>query len=300
MKNISRRRFIRHGSAALAGMAALGAMHGNLSCSLLNRDQKVDLVKLGNTGLKVPRIAFGTGTFGWRYESSQSKLGIENFVNMAQYCYDRGIRFLETADMYGTHEHVGAALKVLPREKVTVLSKVMVYQQRGWYEPELFEKSLDRFRKAMQIDYIDIMLLHALSSPTWTDDYRHYMDALSEAQQKGIIKAVGVSCHNVDAMRLASETPWVEVLLAQINHQGPRMDGPPEVVMPILANARKNGKGVIAMKVFGCGQLVEDDQREASLNYVLKSGNVDCLTLGMVNTDEVDDNIERVMRIANS
>lgn len=297
--NISRRRFIRQGSTALVGMATFGAMQANFSCSSYISSQ-VDLVKLGNTGLEVSRIALGTGTFGFRFSSNQAKLGIEGFVDLAKHCYDKGIRFLETADMYGTHEHVGAALKVLPREKVTVLTKFMVYPMQNWYEPEPFAKRLDKFRKDLNTDYIDILLMHALTSPTWPEDYKHYMDAISKAKQDGIIKAVGVSCHSLEATRIAAENPWVEVFLVQINNVGPRLEGPPEVIMPIIEKAHNNGQGIIAMKIFGCGQLIEEEQREASLNYVLRSRNVDCLTLGMECIEEVDDNVVRVMRIVNS
>lgn len=301
MMSINRRKFIRYGSAGFAGIAASNAVFNSLGCSFLNKEElPVDIVSLGKTGLIVPRIAMGTGTAGFRYKSNQSDLGKENFIQLVRHCFDKGIRFIDTADMYGTHDFVGAALQELPRDKMTILTKVMVYDQREWYKTEPFEKSLDRFRKSLKTDYIDILLLHAIMIENWADEYRFYMDALSEAKQKGIIKAVGVSCHNAGALKLASEHPWVEVIMAQINNKGPRMDGPPEVIMPILENAHKNGKGLIAMKVFGCGQLVKEEEREASLNYVIQSSNLDCMTLGVENTAQVDDNIERVMRIVKS
>jgi predicted aldo/keto reductase-like oxidoreductase len=126
------------------------------------------------------------------------------------------------------------------------------------------------------------------------------MDGLSEAKQQGLIKAVGVSCHNFDAMIDAASNPWVDVILARINPKSIRMDGTPEKVMEVLETARKNGKGIIGMKIFGCGELVKDDEREQSLNYVIKSGNVHCMTLGLENREHVDDAISRVMRISRS
>lgn len=296
MKNISRRRFIRNGTAGMAGLAALGAIPGITSCS---RDTMVDMVDLGRSGIKVPRIAFGTGTFGWKHESNQLHMGREAFVDLAKYCYDKGIRFLETADMYGTHEHVGAALKEFPRENVTVLTKVMTFNIGGWFNPIPFDKTLDQFRRELQTDYIDIMLLHALDTPNWPEDNKYYMDALSEAKQKGIIKTIGMSAHSPAAMLTAAEHPWVEVIMATLNHKGPRMGGTPSETTPILRKACENGKGVIGMKLFGCTQLVEEQEREESLNYVLNGGGVHCVTLGMEHIHEVDDNVERVMRIVN-
>jgi 1-deoxyxylulose-5-phosphate synthase len=293
---ISRRRFIQTGSAGVAGAIA-GAGFFNLSFNS-TASAEVDMVDLGKTGLKVSRIALGTGSRGWKKQSNQSRLGIEGFVGLAKHGYDRGIRFLETADMYGTHPHVAATLKELPREKITLLTKVMVYDHQDWYKTEPFEKSLDRFRKELQTDYIDILLLHCMTNDNWPLEYKAYIDAVSRAQQQGIIKKVGVSCHDFNAMKLAASHPWVEVLLARINHEGPKMDGKPLDVMPVLQTAKDNGKGVIAMKVFGCGDLVSDEQREKSLNYVIKSGNVHCMTLGMESINQMDDNISRVMRIS--
>ena len=202
--------------------------------------------------------------------------------------------------MYGSHTYVAEALKVLPREKITLLTKVMVYDQQGWYEKEPFSTSFDRFRKELNTDYFDIFLMHCMNNGQWSTEYKSHMDGLSEAKQKGLIKAVGVSCHSLDALTDAASNPWVDVILARINPNSIRMDGTPEKVMQVLETARKNGKGIIGMKIFGCGELVKDNEREQSLNYVIKSGNVHCMTLGLENKDHVDDAVSRVMRIVKS
>ena len=299
MRGITRRKFIQKSALGLAGTVATTSGLVNLSFMPVS-NVKVDVVNLGETGMKVPRLAFGTGSKGWKHTSNQKELGEEKFVRLAQHAYDRGIRFFETADMYGTHEYVGKALKKVPRENVTVLSKIMVYQHQGWYTPEPFQKSIDRFRKELDTDYIDILLLHCMVNSEWPDEYKRYMDAYSEAKQKGIIKKVGLSCHDLGALKVAAESPWADVLLARINYDGARMDGTPADVMQVLQKAKENGKGVIGMKIFGCGELTSDEQRQKSLNYVMKSKNVDCMTIGMESIEQVDDTIERVMRIANS
>ncbi len=261
-------------------------------------DMMVDIVRLGETGMEVPRLALGTGSRGWMKTSNQKKLGEKKFVDLAMHAYDRGIRFFETADMYGTHEFVGKALKNVDREKVTVLTKIMVYEHQDWYKPEPFQKSIDRFRKELDTDYIDILLLHCMVNSQWPDEYKRYMDDYSEAQQKGIVKKIGLSCHDLGALKVAAENPWADVLLARINYDGAKMDGPPADVMPVLKKAKENGKGVIGMKVFGCGDLTKDDQRQKSLEYVMKSKNVDCMTIGFESPEQVDDTIERVMKLA--
>jgi aryl-alcohol dehydrogenase-like predicted oxidoreductase len=299
MTKLDRRAFLTKSAAGIAVATVVPTLFSNSAIGV-TKAETIDRVKLGDTGLKVSRIAFGTGTRGWKRESNQTRIGMKEFVGLSQYCYDKGIRFFDTADMYGSHTYVAEALKHLPREKITLLTKVMVYNQEGWYEKEPFSKSFDRFRKELNTDYFDIFLMHCMTKGDWSTEYKSHMDGLSEAKQQGLIKAVGVSCHNFDAMIDAASNPWVDVILARINPKSIRMDGTPEKVMEVLETARKNGKGIIGMKIFGCGELVKDDEREQSLNYVIKSGNVHCMTLGLENREHVDDAISRVMRISRS
>jgi 1-deoxyxylulose-5-phosphate synthase len=299
MKNINRRNFIQKSSLGLAG--TLAAASGLVNLGFIPASgAMIDAVQLGETGMSVPRLALGTGSYGWKKTSAQKKMGEDKFVQMSQYAYDRGVKFFETADMYGTHEFVGKAMKKVGRENVTLLTKIMVYEHQDWYKPEPFQKSIDRFRKELDTDYIDILLLHCMVNSEWPDEYKRYMDDYSEAKQKGIIKKVGLSCHDFGALKIAAENPWADVLLARINYDGAKMDGKPQDVMPVLKRAKENGKGIIGMKIFGCGDLTREDQRQKSLEYVIKSKNVDCMTIGMDNIAQIDDNIERIMKITES
>ncbi len=299
MADINRRKFIHQSALGVAGTMALGsgmAFSGNIT----PESGVIDTVNLGNTGMTVPRLALGTGSRGWKRTSNQEKLGEKNFVHLARHAYERGIRFFETADMYGTHQLVGKAAKEVGRENVTLLTKVMVYTHQDWYTAEPFQKSMDRFRRELNTEYIDIMLLHCMVNSEWPDEYKRYMDGFSEAKEKGIIGKVGLSCHDIGALNVATESPWADVILARINHDGAKMDGSPADIMALLKKAKANGKGVIGMKIFGCGDLVGEEDREKSLNYVIKSNNVDCMTIGFESTAQIDDTIERIVRIRKS
>ena len=296
MKDINRRSFLHKSALGVGGAFAAATGIINLSFNPAS-NAFIDVVSLGETNLKVPRLALGTGSFGWKRTSSQKKLGEDKFVQLAQHAFDRGVKFFETADMYGTHEYVGKAMKKVGRENVTLLSKIMVYDHEGWYKTEPFQKSIDRFRKELNTDYIDILLLHCMVNSELPDEYKRYMDDYSEAKQKGIIKQVGLSCHDFGAMEIAAESPWADVLLARINYDGAKMDGTPPDVMSVLKRAKENGKGIIGMKIFGCGELTKEDQRQKSLEYVIKSGNVDCMTIGMESIEQVNDNVERIMKL---
>lgn len=289
MSKISRRHFIQTG---LIGAAAVSSGFSNLSNASL---QSIDKVKLGKTGLMVPRLALGTGTHGGNQSSDMTRMGVNNWLKIAQHAYERGISFYDAADSYGSHQNVKEILKFVPREKATVLSKI-------WTRPESWNKdtpakTIDRFRKETGSDYFDMLLLHCMTNGKWQEEKKAYIDALSEAKQKGIVKAVGLSCHSFEALRLAASDPWVDVILARINPEGVIMDSNPDEVMAVLKQAHDKGKGIIGMKIFGEGKLVREDQREKSLKYVIGSKNVDCMTIGFTSTEQVDDALARVIRI---
>ncbi len=291
MKQFSRRQFIQ---AGLTGTAAVTTGFANLAFTQPENLQ-IDKVKLGKTGLVVPRLALGTGTHGGNQSSDATRMGIENWLKTARYARERGMTFYDTADLYGSYANVREILKEIPRENATLLSKI-------WTKPEKWNmdapaKTIDRFRKETGSDYFDILLLHCMTNGNWQEEKKPYIEALSEAKQKGIAKTVGMSCHNLDALKIAAEDPWVDVILARINPEGLIMDASPDEVMAVLKKAHDSGKGIIGMKIFGEGRMTDDSRREASLNYVIGSKNVDCMTIGMTTSEQVDFAVSRIMHI---
>ena len=297
MEKIDRRSFIHTSAAGLAGLATLTAT-GFASQGFTPALAKIDKVKLGKTGLIVSRVAMGTGSIGGNHQSNQTRLGLTNFVKMAHHAYDRGIHFFDTADSYGSYPFVREVFKEVPREKVTLLGKMWTYNDPLKAEP--VDKALERFRMETGSDYFDIMLLHCMTNGKWPAEKKRYIDYFSEAKQKGLIKAVGVSCHNIDALRVAADDPWVDVILSRINPFQSHMDGTPAEINAILEKARNNGKGIIGMKIFGNGDKILEKEREESLTFALKNSNIHCMTLGMESVAQVDDAIDRVMRILKS
>ena len=294
MKRMNRRNFIKTGAIGLAGITVLQKGLANVDMRL-PQDTFVDKVKLGNSGLLVSRIAMGTGTRGYEKSSNQTRAGMDSFVKLAHHAYERGIRFYDMAEGYGSMPFVGNSIKSFPRENLTLLTKMWT-EADGSDKLASVSETIDRYRKEIGTDYIDILLMHCMQQGGWSKNRTHYMDGFSKAKQDGIVKAVGVSCHNIDALREAAVTPWVDVIMARINPFGAVMDDTTEVVQKVLATAKENGKGIIAMKVFGEGRHVKDDEREQSIRYVVKEGNVHCMTLGMETTDQMDDAVERVMK----
>ena len=298
MNKINRRQFIQAGVTGLAGVTVIASGALNLNCTAPTA-LNIDKVKLGKSGLTVSRIAMGSGTVGGNKGSNQVRLGMEKFVKLAHHAYQRGITFFDSADGYGSHPYFGEAMKSLPREKITLLTKMWTVEDPNRREP--VEKTLDRYRTETGSEYFDILLMHCLQSGNWHETRKYYMDAFSKAKQDGIVKAVGVSCHSFDALAEAAESPWVEVIMARINPFGTNMDASPEKVKPVLEKAKKNGIGIIGMKIFGEGKHIKDEERQQSLEYVLSpEGHIHCMTLGMESEAQVDDAIERVMKIVKS
>ena len=249
-----------------------------------------DTVTLGTTGIKTSRLAMGTGTVGYAKHSNQTALGIGGLSGLLLNGYDHGLRFFDAADSYGSHPHVAAALKQLPRDKVTIMTK------SPSRTPQEMRADLDRYRKELGTDYLDIVLMHCVTEGDWTSQFRGAMDVLSEAKQKGIIRAHGCSCHTIEALRAAAKSPWVEVDLVRTNPIGSHMDADPETVAAVIREMRAAGKGIIGMKILGQGDM--RNRQDDALKYALSMGLVDAFTIGAENKAEQMDLIARIGRAA--
>lgn len=245
-----------------------------------------DTVTLGSTGITTSRLAMGTGTVGSGHHSHQTALGIQGLSDLLLNGYDHGLRFFDSADSYGSHPHVAEALKHVPRDKVTVLTKTWARDYKA------VQADLDRFRTELGINHIDIVLMHCLTEADWTTQFHGAMDALSEAKQKGIIRAHGCSCHSIEALRAAAKSPWVEVDLARINPIGAYMDADPSTVVGVLKEMKSAGKAVIGMKILGQGQL--RNRQDEAIKYALSLGLLDAFTIGAESKAEQEDLIRRI------
>lgn len=297
MDTWSRRKFLQTCAAGFT-VAATHTRRLAGSKTLHAVDTQLGQAKLGKSGLTVSRLAMGTGTNGWRHQSDQTRLGMKNFVGLAETAHAAGITFFDVADSYGSHTYLREALKIIPRDKVVILTKIWTDFDDDSAASEAV-KVLERFRREIGTDYLDIVLLHCQTSPHWLTEKQRLREALSQAKSKGVIRAHGVSCHNFAALQAAAASDWVDILLARINHTGSAMDETPEKVMPVLRRAHERGAGVIGMKIFGAGALAQESQRQRSLEYVWNSGNVDAMTIGFENTGQINDTIKRVNQILN-
>lgn len=259
-----------------------------------------DLVPLGKTGIQTTRLAQGTGYNGYNRSSAHTRAGKKAFDTLVHHSLDSGIRFLDMADLYGSHPFVRDVIKGLPRERFTLLTKLWPRKEK-WVSPSGGAKEeIDRYRKELAVERIDVCLIHCMTNDRWPVEYERIRDELSELKEKGVVRAVGVSCHDYGALKVAAEHPWVDVIFARINHKGGKeysCDASVEEVSATLKLARQKGKAVVGMKIFGAGKLTNPEEKDASLKYVFGQGLVDAITVGMLKTSEVDDTLKRMSQV---
>jgi len=292
--DLTRRQFIGQ-SAAAAGATWLGAGGVSTAEARVKRTA-TDQVTLGQTQIKLSRLGIGTGSNSGEV---QRALGREGFNRLLRYAYDQGITYIDTAESYKTHEWIRDAIKGLPREKLFIQTKM----------PGLPDKPLevlDRYRKELDTDYVDSLLMHCMVKGAWHDEQRRVMDLFEEAREKKIIRSKGVSCHSLPALARSARTPWVEVQLARVNPQCVWIDGPEEhwnkpgkSIDPVLAELktmRARGCGVIGMKMIGNGEFTQPEDREKAIRFAMHCGLLDAVVIGFKSPAEIDESIERINR----
>jgi 1-deoxyxylulose-5-phosphate synthase len=280
---MNRRKFISNAAAGLgAACVTQSAFADFLETS--HRAQATDTIILGKTGIRTSRLAMGTGTIGAGGSSNQTRAG--SLTQLLRTGYDRGLTFFDTADSYGSHPEVAEAVSKLPREKVVIMTKC------DSRDPKQAKADIDRYRRELRTDYIDILLIHCVTEGDWTTRYRGVMDVFSEAKQKGTIRTHGVSCHSIEALRAAAASPWVDVDLVRLNPVGAHMDADPQTVISVIKQMRAQGKGIIGMKILGQGAMRK--RQDEAVRFALGTGVLDAFTIGAENDSEQSDLIKRI------
>jgi 1-deoxyxylulose-5-phosphate synthase len=292
--SLSRREFLAR-TAVLAG-TTLFPSAPLWSADAPKKRTAVDQVDLGKTGLKISRLGFGTGS---NSGNVQKALGQEAFNRLIRFAYDQGITYFDCAQGYVTFPWIADAIKGLPREKIFLQSKIMG-------QPKDVLAAIDNHRKVFKTDYVDSLLVHCMTRDGWTDAFKRVMDGFAEAKDKKWIRAKGVSCHSLPALRTATTSDWTEVHLVRVNPQAKHIDGPEESwnksgdnitpVMKEIKTMRAKGRGVIGMKLIGDGDFKNAEDREKSIRFVMAQPEIDAVVIGFKSSKEVEEAIERINR----
>ncbi len=298
--DLQRRNFIKQ---SLAGFGAVAACGGVKTPSALSTPAEGSYANRKNPfstdpnaqvlltpGVKTSRIGFGTGMSGYQRSAQLTRMDRNKAVALLNHAYDRGIRFFDCADLYGTHEIVSTTFKDKPRDSYTLTSKIWIHS--GGI-PEKERPSADvvvkRFLKELNTDYIDVLQLHCMMKPNWSDELQSYRDDLERLKEQGLIRSHGVSCHSLGAIETGASDPWVDSMHIRLNATGARMDGSFEENVAAARLAQENSKGIICMKLIGEGTIKDKDQRLASLEKVVEADVVDVYIVGFEEIWQVDE-----------
>jgi predicted aldo/keto reductase-like oxidoreductase len=290
MPEPSRRDFLTQSAAVVGTLAAASNLHSAADAAR-NLTSGADRVPLGKTGITTSLLGMGTGSVGVKHSSNQVKLGEAKFKKLVRYAFEKGITYFDAADQYGSHLYLREALRGLPRDKLFIQTKTHAKT------PEMARADIQRFREELGVDYLDTLLMHCMQKGSWPDDQRPVMDTLAEAKAKGLIRAVGVSCHGMAPLKAAVDCDWIDVDLARINPVGGRagrMDGTPDEVAACLKAMHAKGKGVIGMKILAEGTLKSPEKQIESLRYVLGLGCLSCFVIGFESEQQIDQIMQRI------
>jgi aryl-alcohol dehydrogenase-like predicted oxidoreductase len=301
MKKVNRRQFL--GAAVATAGVGSGAMiftrsrpatviplsesnHANATFSLVRSLSPTSQVALGKSGLKVSMVGIGTGSIGWRHRSNQTQLGQNGFTQLMRHAFDRGINFFDLADAYGSHPYFVEAMKGVPRDRYIIQTK------SDSRDPQDARADIDRFLRELRTDYIDSLIIHHVTIPAWTQQYRGVMDVFAEAKRQGKIRAHGVTCHDFGALQAAAASDWVQINQVRWNPGRAHMDEEVETARALFKKMRAKGQGMIGMKVVGQGDLLDGSRKFSPaecFRFQVESGVVDAFVVGVEATSHVDE-----------
>lgn len=234
---------------------------------------------LGQTGIMVSPIVFGALTIGPIHKN----LAVEDGAAVIRQALELGVNLIDTAECYDTYPYIREALKGW-QEHIYVTSKSYGYNR------ELMAKAFEDCRKALDRDTLDIFLMHEQESRYTIDGHKEALDYLNEQKAKGLLKAVGLSTHAVDAVRAAADRDDIDVIHPIINKYGwGIIDGTRDEMLDAIAYAKAKGKGLYGMKALSGGKLADDAYD--CFRWAFTVPQVDAFAVGMKSRREVRINV---------
>ena len=243
----------------------------------------MELYELGNTGIRVSPICFGSLTIG----PLQRNLPLKEGYQVLRRAIDLGVNFIDTADLYQTYPYIREVLKDKPDLVVSTKSYA--------YDNKTAEESLIRALRGTGRDYIDIFLLHEQEGPLTLKGHEEALNFFIRQKEKGIIRAVGISTHHIAAVTASADMECIDVIHPILNFQGLGIvDGGREQMEQAVYNAWQAGKGIYLMKCLGGGHLLK--HYEEAMNYIKGFPYKHSVAMGMQRVEEVEANVEFYVR----
>ncbi|NLJ98496.1 MAG: 4Fe-4S dicluster domain-containing protein [Tissierellia bacterium] len=243
----------------------------------------MDRIKLGNTEIEVSKLCFGSLTM----TPYQANLSVGEGAELIRYAYDKGINFIDTAEIYDNYVYIKGFLKDIKRENYVIATKCYAYTE------EMAKKSLDLALKELDTDYIDIFLLHEQESIHTIRGHYEAIEYFLKAKTMGKIRAIGISTHRIEGVYGATEFDEIEIIHPIINKEGIGIqDGNIQDMLMAVKKAYDMGKGIYGMKPLGGGHLIP--KAEEAFRFVKTIPFIHSFAVGMQSKEEVDYNIKLI------
>lgn len=250
-------------------------------------------IRLGKTEIEVPKLGLGTGTHGINGSSDQTLRGAIKFANLLRHAHEKGVYLWDTAEPYGNHAYFADTLHGLtPHQRPMDRSSVLISTKVDSRTASSIAHEIDCALTELRTEYVDMLAMHCLTIPNWIKEYDGAIEVLKDAKASSKARAIGISCHELSALECALDADWLDYVIARVNYDGTNMDAPPEQVLPVLRELHDQGKGVLAIKVLGQGVLLPDVHK--AISFVYEQECIDALIIGMVDEDQVDQNVKLV------
>jgi predicted aldo/keto reductase-like oxidoreductase len=235
--------------------------------------------ELGKTGIMVSKLCFGGLIMG----PLQVNLTADQGADVIVEAMELGVNFIDTAELYGTYPHIKEAVRRSGKKPV-VAAKSYAYDRRGAME------SLEKARSEMDLDVIDIFLMHEQESRLTLRGHREAFEYYLDAREKGLIRAVGVSTHNIEVVEACATMPGIDVIHPIVNLTGIGIgDGTIDGMLAAVQKAYEAGKGIYGMKPLGGGNLI--GRYEECMDFVLGIPYLHSIAMGMQSVEEVIMNV---------
>ncbi|HXL04196.1 MAG TPA: aldo/keto reductase [Bacillota bacterium] len=237
----------------------------------------IEMRLLGGTNIPVSRLCFGTLTIG----PLQANLPIQEGASLIRAAIERGVNFLDTAELYGTYPYIREAISGMNRSDIVIASRSYDYTY------ESMKKSVEFALRSMNIDYLDLFLLHEQESALTLKGHREALRYLEDARDRGIIRAIGVSTHYIQCVEAALGMPEIDVIHPLLNYSGIGIaDGTVSHMLQAIEMAHSQGKGIYSMKAIGGGALLHNV--EGALKFAIEQPCVDSIAVGIKTLDELE------------
>lgn len=241
--------------------------------------------ELGNTGIKVSKLCYGSLTLG----PLQANLDLSMGAELIRHAYLNGINFIDTAQSYQTYKYIKEALKTIPREKFIIFTKTYAYTEA--LAKEAFEEALEE----LGTDYIDGFLLHEQESEHTLRGHYEATEYFLKMKEKGHLRSFGISTHNIAGVEGAVKSGYVDVIHPLYNKASLGIgDGTHEQMYEAIKKAKEKGLGIYSMKPLGGGNLI--DSYENALGFVLEKQHIDSTAIGMQSINEIEANLQMLSK----